>query len=108
MDKVKATWKIINEESGCEAWTLTVKEEQKLLVTKLKILRKILGQSRREDVSWIGCKNDEIKELEAQPNIIGQGVGQERAVKEAYLVVGDQVGLDTAGSTKWMRTCYRS
>nr|XP_037874344.1 uncharacterized protein LOC119630097 [Bombyx mori] len=32
---------------GCEAWTLTQKEEAKLLVTERKVLRKITSSKRR-------------------------------------------------------------
>ncbi|XP_063380350.1 esterase B1-like [Cydia fagiglandana] len=55
---------------GCEAWTLTLKEENSLLVTERKVLRKILGPVKRDDGSWTIRKNAEIEHLIAEPNII--------------------------------------
>ncbi|KAI5635421.1 guanylate kinase domain-containing protein [Phthorimaea operculella] len=83
---------------GCEAWTLTQKEENKLLVAERKIYRKMLGPTRRDDGSWRVRKNRELEELVAEPNIIGEinsarirwlghleRMGEDRAVKRAYL-----------------------
>ena len=56
---------------GCEAWTLTQKEEYRLLVAERKVLRKILGPVKRDDGTWRIRKNLEIQELVAEPNIIG-------------------------------------
>ncbi|KAG7310614.1 hypothetical protein JYU34_003406 [Plutella xylostella] len=82
---------------GCEAWTLTLKEENKLLVAERKILRKILGQKQRSDGSWRILKNAEIEELVEGPNIIGETkahrlrwlghlerMGEDRSAKRAY------------------------
>ncbi|XP_075979935.1 uncharacterized protein LOC142979060 [Anticarsia gemmatalis] len=83
---------------GCEAWTLTQKEENKLLVAERKVLRKILGPVQRPDGSWRIRKNAEIEELVANPNIIGEikahrlrwlghveRMREDRSVKRAYL-----------------------
>lgn len=83
---------------GCEAWTLTLKEENRLLVAERKILRKILGFVLRPDGSRRVLKNAEIEELVCQPNIIGETkahrlrwlghmerMGEDRSVKKAYL-----------------------
>ncbi|KAI5635541.1 hypothetical protein NE865_11715 [Phthorimaea operculella] len=82
----------------CEAWTLTLKEENKLLVAERKIYRKMLGPTRRDDGSWRVRKNRELEELVAEPNIISEiksarirwlghleRMGEDRAVKRAYL-----------------------
>ena len=82
---------------GCEAWTLTLKEEDRLLVAERKILRKIFGPIQRSDGSWRVRKNAEIEELLAAPNIVGETkshrlrwlghlerMGGNRAVKRAY------------------------
>lgn len=82
---------------GCEAWTLTQKEETKLLVTERKIFRKILGPVRRDDGTWRVRKNQEIEDIISEPNIISETkaarlrwlghverMGEDRAVKRAY------------------------
>ncbi|XP_037870365.1 uncharacterized protein LOC119629250 [Bombyx mori] len=56
---------------GCEAWSLTQKEEAKLLVTERKVLRKILGPVRKEDGSWHVRKNKDVERLFGEPNILG-------------------------------------
>ncbi|KAI5633037.1 hypothetical protein NE865_14255 [Phthorimaea operculella] len=83
---------------GCEAWTLTLKEENKLLVAERKIFRKILGPTQREDGTWRSRKNLEMEQLISEPNIIGEiksarlrwlghveRMGEDRAAKRAYL-----------------------
>ncbi|KAG7309934.1 hypothetical protein JYU34_004449 [Plutella xylostella] len=85
---------------GSEAWTLTLKEENKLLVAERKVMRKMLGPTRREDGSWRVRKNQEIEDLISEPNILGQiksqrlrwlghlqRMGEDRAAKRAYLGV---------------------
>lgn len=83
---------------GCEAWTLTLKEENKLLVAERKILRKILGPTREVDGTWRIRKNQEIEDLVGEPNIMGETksarlrwlghverMKEDRAVKRAYM-----------------------
>lgn len=82
---------------GCEAWTLTLKEENKLLVAERNLLRKILGPTHRPDGSWRIWKNVEIDDLVEEPNISGvtkslrlrwlghlERMGDDRAAKRAY------------------------
>lgn len=83
---------------GCETWTLTLKEENKLLVAERKILRKILGPTIGEDGEWRQRYNREIENIVSEPNIIGEikssrlrwlghveRMGEDRAVRKAYL-----------------------
>jgi hypothetical protein len=83
---------------GCEIWALTLKEENRLLVTERRILRKILGPAKKEDGGWRMRKNREIEEMVNEPNIIGETkaarlrwlghitrMGEDRAVKRAYV-----------------------
>ncbi|XP_072946217.1 uncharacterized protein [Epargyreus clarus] len=75
-------------------------EENKLLVTERKILRKILGPTQTEEGIWRRRKNKELEDLVAESNIIGEikahrlcwlghveRMGEDRAVKRAYLAV---------------------
>lgn len=46
-----------------ETWTLTQKEERKLLVTERKVLRKILELVQRGDGAWGVRKNKNVEKL---------------------------------------------
>ncbi|XP_041977495.1 uncharacterized protein LOC121731885 [Aricia agestis] len=98
--------------ANSETWTLTQKEETKLLVAERKILRKILGPTRDEDGSWRPRKNLEIEELVAMPNIIGEykshrirwldhveRMNDDRAAKKAY--VGQMTGKRPVGRPRY-------
>ncbi|XP_013173707.1 PREDICTED: uncharacterized protein LOC106122315 [Papilio xuthus] len=97
---------------GCETWTLTLKEEEKLLVAERKIMRKILGPTLREDGSWRTRYNAEIETLVGEPNIIGEAkaqrlrwlghlmrMGEDRKSKAAYL--GTPIGRRPIGRPRY-------
>ena len=48
---------------GCEAWTLTDREEQYLSIFERRILRQIFGPMQNADVSWRIRMNYEMNEL---------------------------------------------
>ncbi|KAJ4449908.1 hypothetical protein ANN_01315 [Periplaneta americana] len=56
---------------GCETWTLTLREEQRLRVFENKVLRKIFG-TKRDDVTgeWRKIYNAELHALYSSPDII--------------------------------------
>jgi hypothetical protein len=54
---------------GCETWSLTLGEEQKLRVFENRVLR-IFGAKREEDGSRIKLHNDELHDLYSSPNIV--------------------------------------
>ncbi|KAJ4431957.1 hypothetical protein ANN_20566 [Periplaneta americana] len=57
---------------GCETWTLTLREEQKLRVFENKVLRIIFGAKRDEVTGeWRKLHNAELHELYPSPDIIG-------------------------------------
>jgi hypothetical protein len=45
---------------GCETWSLTLGEEHKLRVSENRVLRRIFGPKREEDVSWRKLHNHEL------------------------------------------------
>jgi hypothetical protein len=49
--------------SGCEAWTLTKRDEQYLRIYERRILRKIFGPVQNEDGSWRIRMNHELNQL---------------------------------------------
>jgi len=54
---------------GAEAWTLTKKEEQALLIFERKIFRRIYG-AKYEDGEWKGWTNRELEEMSTGENIV--------------------------------------
>jgi hypothetical protein len=48
---------------GCEAWTLTNRDEQHLRIFERRILRKIFGPVQNEDGSWRIRMNYEMNKL---------------------------------------------
>jgi hypothetical protein len=55
---------------GCEAWTLTNKDEQYLRIFERKILRKIFGPVQNEDGSWKIRMNHALSELKGNTDIV--------------------------------------
>jgi hypothetical protein len=55
---------------GCEVWSLTLREEQRLRVFENRVLRRIFGPKREEDVSWRKLHNDELHSLYSSPNVV--------------------------------------
>jgi hypothetical protein len=55
---------------GCKTWSLTLREEQRLKVSKNRVLGKILGLKREEDGSWRKLHNHELHSLYSSPNIV--------------------------------------
>jgi hypothetical protein len=56
---------------GCETWSLTLREENKLRVFENKVLRKIFGQKRDEVTGeWRKLHNEDLRDLNSSPSII--------------------------------------
>jgi hypothetical protein len=55
---------------GCEAWTLTNRDEQHLRIFECRILRKIFGPVQNEDGSWRIRMNYELNELTGNADIV--------------------------------------
>ena len=56
---------------GCEAWSLTFREERKLRVSENMVLRRIFGL-RRDEVTgeWRRLHNEELNDFHSSPNIV--------------------------------------
>jgi hypothetical protein len=56
---------------GCEAWSLTAREERKLRVSENMVLKRIFG-SRRDEVmgEWRRLHNEELNGLYSSPNTV--------------------------------------
>ena len=55
---------------GCEAWTLTTRDEQHLRIFERKILRKIFVPVQDKDGSWRIRMNHELNELMGSADIV--------------------------------------
>jgi len=54
---------------GCEAWSLTAREERKLRVFENMVLRRIFGPRMDEVGGWGRFHNEELNDLYSSPNI---------------------------------------
>jgi hypothetical protein len=56
---------------GCETWSLTLREEHRLMVLENRVLRKIFGPKRNEVTGrWKKLHNEELHNLCYSPSII--------------------------------------
>jgi hypothetical protein len=56
---------------GCEAWSLTLREEHRLRVSENRVLRRIFGRKRDEVTGdWRKPHNEVLYNLYSSPNII--------------------------------------
>jgi hypothetical protein len=56
---------------GCETWSLTLREERRLRVFENRVLRRIFGRSKRDEVTrkWRKLHNEELNDLYCSTNI---------------------------------------
>jgi hypothetical protein len=56
---------------GCEAWSLTLREERRLKVCENRVLRRVFGPTRDEvTCEWITLHTEELNDLYSVPNIV--------------------------------------
>ena len=55
---------------GCETWSLILREQSRLRVFKIRILRRIFGPKRDENGEWRRLHNEELHNLYRSPNIV--------------------------------------
>jgi hypothetical protein len=56
---------------GCETWSVTLREEQRLRMFENRVLRRIFGPKRDEATGeWRRLHNEELNDLYSSPNII--------------------------------------
>jgi hypothetical protein len=55
---------------GCETWSVTLREEQRLRVLENSVLRRIFGPKRDQATGdWRRLHNEELNDLHSAPNI---------------------------------------
>ena len=78
---------------GCEAWSLTLREECSLRVFENRITRRIFGSKRDENGEWRRLHNEELHSLYRSPHIV-------RVIKSRRLrCAGDYVWKIEMGSS---------
>jgi hypothetical protein len=56
---------------GCETWSLTLREEQRLRVFENRVLRRVFGPKRDKATGeWRRLHNEELNDLYSSPNVI--------------------------------------
>ena len=56
---------------GCETWSLTLREERRLRVFEIRVLRRIFGPKRDEVTDeWRKLHNEELRDLYSLSNIV--------------------------------------
>ena len=56
---------------GCEAWSLTMREERRLRVFENRVLRRVFGPKRDEVIGkWRKLHNEGLRDLYSLPNIV--------------------------------------
>jgi hypothetical protein len=57
---------------GCETWSLTLREEHRLMVRENRVLERIFGPQREEVAGgWRRLHNEELHKLYASTDILG-------------------------------------
>jgi hypothetical protein len=55
---------------GCEAWSLTLREERRLRVFENRIMRRVFEPKRDVNETWKRLHNEELHSLYRSPNIV--------------------------------------
>jgi len=90
---------------GCEAWTLTNRDEHHLRIFERRIFRKIFGPVQNEDGSWRIRMNYELNELIGNADIV-------RFIKSRIAWLGHMMRMDDKRTPKrilqWKRMGMRT
>jgi hypothetical protein len=79
---------------GCETWSLTVREEPRLRVFENRVLSRIFGPKRDEEIGeWRKLHNEKLNDLFFSPNIVGVVKSRKLRWAEHVTRMGEAMGV---------------
>jgi hypothetical protein len=77
---------------GCEAWSLTLREESRLKVFENRVLRRVFGPKRDEVTGeWRKLHNEELNDLYSLPSIVRVVKFENRVLRRVFGPKRDEV-----------------
>jgi hypothetical protein len=89
---------------GCEAWTLTNRDEEYLRIFECRILRKIFGPLQNEDGFWRIRMNHELNDLIKNADIV-RFVKSKRMAWLGHVVRMEEKRIQIMGIRGWRKLC---
>jgi hypothetical protein len=88
---------------GCEAWTLTNRDEQYLGIFERRILRKIFGPVQNEDGFWKIRMNHELNDLIKNADIVRYVKGKRMAwLGHVMRMEGERIPKRALSGNQWV------
>jgi PAS domain-containing protein len=79
---------------GCDTWSLTVRDERRLIVFENRVLRRIFGPTRDEVLGeWRKLHNKELNDLSSSPNVVRRMKSRKMRWAEHVERMGERRGI---------------
>jgi hypothetical protein len=94
---------------GCETWSFTLREENRLRVFENRVLRRIFGPKREEVTGeWRKLHNEELHTLYSSPNIIRQIKSRRMRWAGHAVHLGEECVQGFDGKTRRKETTWKT